>query len=90
MEAAVAAVEAGNLSREDVVEAMCADLVEVDAENACGQVCQKLEDAAFYHRACQHVADKVTAEGIQPCTWTTLPEDYEPDSNPFEITTADE
>lgn len=66
---AAADVEAGEITREDVADALGVDLAEVDAENA---------------------RDRVRQDQIAPGTWTALPEGFEVDADPYEITDPDE
>lgn len=69
VEAAKDAVEAGEITREEVAAAYMVDLSEVDAEN---------------------VRDRMRQDQMSPGTWTTLPDGYEVDADPFEITDPEE
>ena len=88
---AAKAVAADELIREEAAEAMGLDLEEIDAANARDRVRIQLGDATFYDCRLQStLADGTAQDQIAPGTWMTLPEGFDVDVDPFEITDPEE
>lgn len=88
-----AAVEAGELTRDDIAEAVGVDLAEVDADNARDRIRPRSYTDAFYKHALESLTDNVIGFGTKPLTSTALPEEVDIDAWPYaetdpETTTA--
>ncbi|MDH2091479.1 hypothetical protein N5K21_22365 [Rhizobium pusense] len=87
MEAAAAAVEAGETTREEAADALGVDLAEVDAENARDRARLRAFWTCALAEPWTDIEDLDGGEDqMSPGTWTTLPEDCEGDDEMFDVT----